>query len=534
MNERRERYSAMMDARFGGAPRLTRRQALLAGALGAGALIGGGPSVLAPARAAAQQSPKRGGTLKTNFSDAAPDGLDPVNYDKACCTDRFLRPSIFDGLVKYGADGTTIEPALASAWEISDDGLAYTFKLRAATFHDGSPVTAADVVYSLGRIASGTQAPHWPAMTFETPVANTVVLRLHQPNAPLLANLANIEAGIISQRLHEADPNGYITKPIGAGPFRVESWQGASLELVRHDGYWNTSKPYLDRVSITYLDYPQRLDALRSGDLDLVVVMPGKQANDVAAIPGATAIPAPLAELIFYPFPVEIPPYDDPKLRLALNYALDRQALVAAVGGTGVPADKLFPPGMQFRDEESSGYTYDPEKAKALIAESAGKDGFSAVLRYDYNAPYGDFAQALHELVAEQLRAVGGNVIAVKQDAPATAMASDAPNMWWYDSITTSADPEEWLAMHARSDTNITTYGYANPKVDALVDQGLRDTDPAARAATYQKLQNIIAEDAPYLLLYYAFTYAATAPHVNGFSWPLGGGPRLWEVWRDA
>jgi ABC-type transport system substrate-binding protein len=91
---------------LGGGTRLTRRQVLLAGALGGGALIGGGRTAFAPSRAAAQQAPTRGGTLKTNYSDAAAEGLDPVNYDSSCCTDRFLRPSIFDGLVRYDADGT--------------------------------------------------------------------------------------------------------------------------------------------------------------------------------------------------------------------------------------------------------------------------------------------------------------------------------------------------------------------------------------------------------------------------------------------
>ena len=359
----------------------------------------------------AQQTPTPGGTAIVVL------GSDPEHLNPGISTSYpvgAVAANLFSGLVRQRADGVP-EGDLAESWTVSDDNLVYTFTLRAANFHDGTPVTSADVVYSMNEVLAPNHGRFITAYnqiaSIEAPDAGTVVITLKQPYAPLISLLTVFDAPVLPRHLFEGtDPltNPVNNQPVGSGPFEFSDWvRGERIEIVRNEDYFLESA-LLDRIIFRVV--PQdvaRSTALEVGEADLTwgfylppADLPRREANPDLQVWRGITIPA----LYFVFINNNTPGLDNPLVRQALMHAIDREQVVEqAQGGLGQPASGPFGAGFAFAYSEDTDYRtlypYDPDRARELLAE-AGVSGLE--LRFVYDSARGAFA-ATGEIMRDQL-----------------------------------------------------------------------------------------------------------------------------------
>lgn len=487
--------------------------------------------------AAAEETPRPGGSVRMSLAFGAWT-FDPiVPFESETIWTMLL---VYDQLVRVAPDGQSVEPGLAERWEISDDGLDYTFHLRQANFHDGTACTSADVVYSLTRVTSDPGST-WaflfpPIASMEAPDEATVVIRLQTTWAPFVADLALFAASVIPKAAHETRMASLFSSPIGTGPFAVDSWapQG-EIVLKKNPAYWDAGKPYLDEVRfLTIPDADERLRRFRAGEIDIATEVAYDELPALRDDPSVVVITDPLAGITVVQIDVARPPFDDKALRQAMNYAVDKEAIIAAVlSGAGEPAT-TFLPKMAMHDDEAPGYPYDLEKAQSLVAESAGKDGFDAELLMIA----GDAVlAAVGQMVAVDLAKIGGRITitAVDGDTTSTRLAGGDYDLAITLATTDIADPDEltvFMAVGTGPFHAAATF-YDNPELDALAAEAPKMTDPALRADAYKQIQAIHADDAPLIFLYYPNNHGVASAHVKNFHILPTGNYRLWETWRD-
>ncbi len=479
--------------------------------------------------AAAQETPVKGGTAIVIL------GSDPEHLNVGISTSYptgAVGANIYSGLVRSRADGRP-EGDLASSWTVSDDNLTYTFKLRQANFHDGTPVTSADVVYSMLQIEAPNHGRFKTAYdqiaSIEAPDAETVVITLKVPYAPLLSLLTVFDAPVLPKHVFEGtDPltNPANDAPIGSGPFKFASWvRGERVEIVRNDDYF-LDEALLDKIIFRIV--PQdvaRSTALEVGEADLLwgFYMPPADLPRLASDPNLntwTGITIPALYFVF--INTNTPGLDDVRVRQAIMYAVDRDQVVEqAQGGLGQAGSGPFGAGFAYAYDESTDYRtrypFDQEKAKALLAE-AGVSGLQ--LRFVYDSARGAFAAA-GDIMRDQLRQVGIDL--VLQPAERAVMV-DRVYKGDYDltmqSFTSSGDPTIGYHRIYRSAAPGTPFvnatGYSNPDIDAWLDQagGLADQD--ARAEYYARINEVLANDVPVMVMFDELASEASSGNLRG------------------
>ena len=316
---------------------------------------------------------------------ASPVGLDP--HVATAFSTKLITDALYEGLTAVDVD-LRVVPALATDWSVSDDGLTYTFTLRSGvTFHDGTDFTAADVVASIERVqdpdTGSPQASRVELIESVTAVDDmTVEMTLSAPSAPFLGQLETI--AIVSGDFLES--GGDLQQiPAGTGPFRLENWiPDTSLELVAHDGYWEEGLPRAEGLIYHIVPETATLQlGLQSGVFDL---LPTADAATVATLEGQAGLSILSTQELGYGligFNVDEPPFDDPRVRAAFNYALDRQQLVDVVlFGRGAPGAPLSPALVDWARPASDFdcLTRDVDAAQALLAEAGYADGASATV----------------------------------------------------------------------------------------------------------------------------------------------------------
>lgn len=335
-----------------------------------------------------------------------PPSLDPT-AEAAAAVDEVVYANVFEGLTRFASDGSII-PALAKSWEISEDGLTYTFTLNeGVTFHDGSAFDAEDVKFSLDRIgaegsANAQKALYTSIASVEVVDPLTVRLTLTQPDGNLIYNLAWGDAVIVAPE----SADGNKTNPIGTGPFtftnRVE---GDSITLTRNQAYWGTPAQ-LESATFRFIADPTAAFAsLQAGDVDSFPNYPAPETvaqfqNDprfkvvIGATEGETILAMNHAK----------PPLDNVKVRQAIAHAIDRQAVIdGAMFGYGTPIGSFLSPANPDFVDLTGQSNYDPEKSKALLAE-AGITNLTLSLKLP---PVEGYARRGGEIIAQQLNAVG-------------------------------------------------------------------------------------------------------------------------------
>ena len=476
--------------------------------------------------ALALAQPRYGGTLVAGMQ-TDPVGLDP-HITNATATRNMLE-NVYDTLVAF--DSTLqIVPALAESWAVSDDGLVWTFDLRdGVVFHDGDPLQASDVVFSINRIkdpavASPRADDFAVVSSIEAPDADTVVMTLSQPFSPLLSKLAASLNVVVSEDVVAA--NGDLQQVVvGTGPFKfVEYLPQTRMVLDRNPDFWGSDAdgnqlPYLDGITFSfYPDPTARTTAIQTGNADFIEYVPAADVALLQADANVQVVGGLAANFRSIYFNVEREPFDDVNVRRAISYAIDEQAIVdlALFGTGGVTATGTTIPASNYYGVSDSPYVgRDLEAARAALAASNHPDGFTFDL---YVTSTYDFLRTPAEVVQANLADIGitANIVAedwtiylpkaLEGDFQATILGESG-----------QSDPDDFLFNVFYTDNGGNLGNYSSPALDALLEQGRSVADQEERRAIYADAQQIILDEAPHVFLFHSSQFEALRTDVMGF-----------------
>ena len=436
-------------------------------------------------------APSRGGTLVVAIS------ADPPGWDPTASTSqeipRVVYGNVFEGLVRFDRHGEIV-PALATTWSVSNDNLTWTFTLREdVSFHDGTPFGVDDVLAKFERArdpdSGHVNQQYYAAIEdVSAPDASTIVFTLSQPNRSLLYNLARPDSII-----YPAGSAGtQRAQPVGTGPFRFARYvEGSEVRLERFEDYWNPELPYLESVTFRIIGDPNtRLAALQAGDIDLIgAAVPPEQVQLIDAAPDLKTYAGTATTEITVAMNNARPPFDDIRVRQAITHAIDKHAIVeGAFFGQGTVIGTHMTPAEPYYIDLTDTYPYDPERARALLAEAGYAEGLS--FDFELPEPY-PFERRTGEVIAQQLREVGIDVnLSVVE--------------WgtWIQRIFLGADYDMTIIGHSEPrDINIYAnpdyyYQYGNLRIAELLAEAEAAPSAAEEIAAYQEIARIIADDA--------------------------------------
>jgi len=439
----------------------------------------------------AAETPKKGGSLIVCVGDEPP-GLDPTGSASAAI-DRVVYSNIFEGLVKTDRTGKLV-PGLASKWDISPDGKVYTFQLRkGVTFHNGEPFNAQVARWNLERgAAEGTKNAHpefFRAIEkIETPDDSTLKLTLKDVNSLFLVQMAEGDSVMLPMKGFETT----AAQPIGTGPFKFALWsRGDSVEMVRNDAYWNPALPYLDKVTYRFVKDPSaQVAALKAGDVDILGwILAPEIAMGISRDKRFKVLSGISTSEVIMSTNNKAKPFDSKLVRQAMAHAIDRKTVnELVVLGYGTPIGSHWSPITPYYVDLTRKFSYDPKKAKELLARAGYPKGFEATIKLPAIYPY---AHKAGEVIADMLGQVG---IKLKIEIVEWG--------FWLDRIFKQKDFQLSMIGHAEAwDIGI----YANPNYYFQYDsqefrdayqKALKAAAPAEQAKWFARCQEIIAEDA--------------------------------------
>jgi peptide/nickel transport system substrate-binding protein len=448
--------------------------------------------------------------------------LDP--HKAADAASMHLIENLYSSLLRYGVAYGEIEPDLAERWNLGDDGRTLTLHLRPdAVFHSGRPVTAADVRFSIERIRdSQVRAAHFAAVaTIETPDDRTVVLRLDEPFAPLLSYLAHPMNAIVDREVVEANAGRIDRVAAGCGPFTLVEWRREQhLVMRRHDRYHHAGLPRLERVVFLPMPDPTtRTTAIRTGEIDLLLDTTGRDALVLRDAAGLRTESVPGTFWEYVGLNTARPPLDDVRVRQAIAWAIDREAInrVVKLGAATILDGGLIPPGHWAHANLSIYPRRDVERARQLLADAGHAPGsLRLVCRVGSAFPY---QVAAGQMVKQQLREIGIEVQLLAQESGVFFEALgggdfDLTVVGWVGFV----DPDEWTYELFHSAGKWNQQKYANARVDELLESGRRTLDRDERRRIYAEAQRIITEEAPMVFLYANHQSAALRDGVVGYT----------------
>jgi peptide/nickel transport system substrate-binding protein/oligopeptide transport system substrate-binding protein len=492
-----------------------------------------------------------------------PLGNDPVTLDPARISDVYSRSvsqQIFDGLVQF--DQTlSITPALAESWRASRDGLTWTFTLRKGVkFHHGREVIADDVVYSFSRIldpavksgAADLFMGIKGAQEFREGKTKqvsglvaldrrTIQIVLNEALAPFVSVLAVGHAKIVPKEVVEQQGEAFGSHPIGTGPFKFVSWErGQEIVLAANPDYFS-GPPKLSRV--VYRIFPgEQFDTMyeefQRGNLEDSPI-PTQEYHRIVAGGNHLYVKRPMLSVRFYGFNARVKPLDDRRVRQALIYAIDRQALIDEVFlGRYALARGILPPGTQGYNPKLKGYSYDPQRARELLAQAGYPGGRGLPLIAIWSSVKLERVVREHEQIKKYLEGVGIRAeIHYLTDWPefSKRLAEGKLPVFLYAWFADVPDPDNFLhkLFHSRSPRNF--FGYTNPVVDGLLLQARRERDLQRGVELYRKAEQLIIDDAPIIPVWH-FTYERLfQPYVRSVEVNGLGDPYipLRKIWFD-
>jgi peptide/nickel transport system substrate-binding protein len=436
-------------------------------------------------------APVKGGNLIV-CQPAEPPGLDPT-ANTAAAIDRVVYANIYEGLVKVNRNGEFI-PGLATAWTVSPDGKVYTFDLRkGVTFHNGEPFNAAVARWNLERNAAEATKNAHPEYfrgieKIETPDEYTLVVTLKDVDALFIAHLAEGDAVMLPVKGYE----NAASEPVGTGPFRFVTWvRGDRVEMTRNEKYWNPALPYLDKVTFKFIgDASAQIAALKAGDIDVIgYIAAPEQASEMARDKRFKVFAGTTTGEVIMGTNNKRKPFDNKLVRQAMAYAIDRQTVIDLVMfGYGTPIGSHWSPSTPYYEDLTARFAYNPEKARALLAEAGYPDGFEATIKlpaiYSYSRRAG-------EVIADMLGQVGIKLKIEVVEWP-----------YWLDRIFKQKDYDLTMIGHVEAwDIGI----YANPDYYFQYDsqefrdayaKALKAANEAEKAKWFGRCQEIIADDA--------------------------------------
>jgi peptide/nickel transport system substrate-binding protein len=418
-----------------------------------------------------------------------PPHLDPTSA-AAGAIDSVLYSNVFEGLTRFMGDGSVV-PGLAKTWEISEDGLTYTFKLHSGvTFHDGTTMDAEDVKFSLDRIGAEDSANAQKALFSAISEVNvidptTVEITLSEPNGNLLFNLAWGDAVIVAPE----SIDNIKQLPIGTGAFKFTSWtQGDNIMIEKNPNYWG-SPAALDMATFKFISDPTAAFAsMMAEDVDVFVGFPAPEnLPQFEADPRFQVLVGSTEGETILAMNNKQAPFDNVKVREAVAHAINRQAIIdGAMFGYGTPIGTHFAPHNPAYVDQTALSDFDPEKSKALLAEAGFPDGFETTL----DLPPPSYARRGGEIIAAQLADVG-----------ITAKINNVEWAQWLETVFNGKNFGLTIVSHTEPmDIGIYAnpeyyFQYDNPDFQALMSKLNATTDPDMRTQMMAQAQKTISED---------------------------------------
>src|SRR6267142_1297967 len=488
--------------------------------------------LLGPAVSASAQPP---GTLVVGLV------AEPVNLDPAQVTDlnsNRVGRRIVETLVTFPEESTQVVAGLAESWTVSRDGLRYTFKLRKGiTFHDGTPFNAEAVKFSIERQID----PEHPFNKLgKYPFANyffgnvkavevvdplTVEFSLKEPRASFLAVLTAGAASIVSPTAVKKLGVDYPLSPVGTGPFKFVSWdRGQRVVLEKNPGYWKHPVKVERVVYRPIVEDQARLTELLTGALDLIVGAPPDFVAQLENSPRVTLLKQVGAHVWYLGINNQRKPFDDKRVRQALNYAVNKDAIVRDVlKGTGSLSRGPVLPGTWGADPALKAYPYDPERAKKLLAEAGFPNGFATTLWVPESGSCMQAPVAMSTVMQSNLKAVGVNVSlqTMEWGAYLAKLRTKEQELFALSWMAGNEDPDMVMYPLLHS-SQWTPNGpnralYKNARFDELLHQARLVTDQGKRAELYREAQRILVDDAPWIFIDHEIQTAAHGKRVQGF-----------------
>ncbi len=453
--------------------------------------------------------------------------LDPANLRTTL--DDALAREIYSGLVRYAGNSfAEVEPDLATEWTISEDGTVYTFTLRQGVqWHHGfGEVTANDVKFSFDRLKDPEVASLHAAdaaIIDQVEVVDdyTVRITLTQRFPAFLTEFLAYRPGYVVSEAAVGERGAlFATNPVGSGPFVWTEWvQNSHIVLRANDDYWlDTGRLCTVRVVIIPEDSLFEI-ALEAGQVDIGYVINAEVQQSLMANQNLKVVTAPAPQTMFLQLNSDFEPLSDPRVRQALWYAIDKDALVAFVlNGLGQPSDTMVNPYVfGFLDEQA--YAYDPDRARQLLAEAGYPNGFSATIMV---RPHQNEAQQGTALQA-MWRQVGVNVDIVGPLENAQAFERYRNGEFEIGTLAfMRLGPDQIFRplLHSSSIPFLNSSRYSNPEMDRMIDEAQSEMDEAARWGLYEEIQRLVHADAPLIPLYQPLLVLAMRPNIEGATIP--------------
>lgn len=423
--------------------------------------------------------------------------------------------NVTEGLTRFKLGSAEIEPALAESWDVSADGLTYTFRIRPnVTFHDGTKLDAKAVETNFLRQLDEKHPLHDAGMVYAGIVFADVekveatgdldlTVTLGKPSILLPGNLAIFAAGIVSPTQLEKDGKNAGQAIVGTGPFKFDTWtKDVELDLVANDAYWG-GKPKLDKVVFrTIPEDTVRLSELQTGSIDVANQIDFKDADTISGDANLQLITGPFLNVQFLALNQSLAPFDNPKVRQAVEHAINKKNIADAVfyGHYTEGAGPIAPPLPGYDASLAGTYPYDPEAAKKLLAESGVTDlGFDLLNRGNSVWP------TVGQLVQADLAAVGitANLTSLEDAEFFKELGSGTTvaflNDWTWD----NGDPDNLMYPIFASDRAKQRLGYDNAKVKQLIGDAQLEKDPAKRTQLYLDAEKQILADSVMVVLGY-------------------------------
>ncbi len=491
-------------------------------------------------------------------SEASPEGFDPALYTAGTTFDAASR-TVYNRLLEFKHGSTELEPGLAESYDVSDDGTEYTFHLRPGVkfqttdfFTPSREMNADDVIFSFDRqlnsenpwnqYVSGASWEYFNGMGFPDLIKSiekvddmTVKFTLNHPEAPFLADLAMDFASIMSKeyadKLTEDGAMEQLNqKPLGTGPYQFVAYQpDAVIRYKANPDYWHGKEKLDDLVFAITTDASVRAQKLQAGECQ---IMPYPNAADVESLKNDDKLQVMQQEglnVAYLAYNTTQKPFDDPKVRKALNKAIDKDAIIDAVfQGAATPAKNPIPPTMWGYNDEVKDDTYDPEAAKKMLDEAGVKDLKMKVWAMPVARPYMLNARRAAEIIQSNFADVGVDVEIVTYEWAEYLDRSKAKDRdgavmlgWTGD----NGDPDNFLDTLLGCDAvgGNNRAQWCDEKFDDLVTQAKKTSDQSKRADLYKQAQVVFKEQAPWATLDHSIVFMPMSKKVQGFVQdPLG------------
>ncbi len=470
---------------------------------------------------------------------ADPTGLDPEAVENN--TSGFIMSTVYDSLVRYKPGTTEVIPGVAEKWDVSPDGLTYTFHLRPGLkFSDGTKLDAKAVfwnvdrqlnkanpeyIYNTGPVEGYEDFTYGDLASYRVVDDATIEFVFKQPSAPFLNSMAMVWNGLVSPAAAAKWGKDYRNHPLGSGPFIFREWrQRDQVILDANPAYWG-GKPKVDHLIFKELPDPQAaVLALKRGEIQILGDVSSQTIPAIKADPNLEILTQPGLAVSGVALPTDVAPFSDKRVRQALNYAVDKEAIDKALfNGLAVPMTSPLPQAQWGFDPTIKGYPHDPAKAQALLKEAGVAPGTKVEL-LTYNSPRGYNPAGANLAVAIQgyLKKVGieASVRQLEVGAYFKAVRSGtyqglAMEGWTGD----NGDPDNFIGeMWGEKNIPVVNWlRYKSAPLEKLLADALKVADQGKRTAIYAEAQRIVVDDAPWIFLNSTLQVRAIRKEVKGF-----------------